>query len=97
MTRTNDITSSTEYRTHQKDFHARIHSTGRPLFITNRGKTEAVVLSPEAYDDIQDLMELRESLASITRSEQQLADGKGMEALESLKRIAAAHSLKLNR
>ncbi len=97
MTRTNDITSATEYRNNQRAFHSRIHDTDRPVFITNHGKTEAVLMSPRAYDEIQDLLELRDSLASITRSEQEFADGKGIDAHEGIRQVAEKLGLKLDR
>jgi len=97
MTRTDDITTTSEYRSHQPELHAKLRETGRPLFITNRGKPEAVLLSPEAYDALRDQIELAESLSQIRRSEQQLADGKGVDALEAIKQIAADRGITLDR
>lgn len=97
MTRTNDITSATEYRNNQRAYHSHLHDTNRPVFITNHGKTEAVLVSPRVYDELQDIMELRDSLASIARSEQQLSDGEGIEAHEGLRQVAEKLGLKLDR
>lgn len=97
MVRTTDITSFTELRKNLRGQLDRVRGTGRPLFVTNNGQTEAVVLSPEAFDELQDLMELRDSLESIRRSEEQFAAGRGMEAAEALRGIAAKHGLKLDR
>jgi len=97
MVRTNDITSATEYRNNQRAFHSHIHDTDRPVFITNHGKTEAVLMSPRVYDEIQDLLELRDSLASIKQSEREFAEGKGIEAREGIRQIAEKLGLKLNR
>jgi len=97
MVRTNDITSATEYRNNQRAFHSRIHDTDRPVFITNHGKTEAVLMSPKAYDEIQDLLELRDSLAAIRQSEREFAEGKGIDALEGIKQVAERLGIKLDR
>jgi len=97
MTRTTDITNFTEYRNNHKVFHTRVHQTGRPLFITNNGKPDVVLLSAETYDEIQDLIEMRESLIAIDKSEQEFAQGKGAQARPAIREIAARHGLGLDR
>lgn len=97
MIRTDDITTTSEYRAHQPELHAKLRETGRPIFITNRGKPEAVLLSPEAYDDLIDQAQLPEILSSIRRSEQELADGKGVDALAAIKQIAVQLGVQLDR
>ncbi len=97
MTRTTDITNFTEYRSNHRVFHTQVHQTGRPLFITNNGKPDVVLLSAETFDGIQDLIELRESLISIEKSEQEFAAGKGVEARRAIKDIASKHGLDLDR
>lgn len=97
MTRSTDITSLTEYRSNHKAFHTQVHATGRPLFITNNGKPDVVLLSAETFDEMLDLLDLRDSLAAIDRSEQEFAEGKGIDALEAIRGIASKHALKLDR
>lgn len=97
MTRTNDITTASDYRSHQSETHAKLRETGRPIFITNRGKPEAVLLSPEAYDELIDQAQLPEILASIRQSERDLAEGKGVDAFDALKQIAARAGVTLER
>lgn len=97
MVRTTDITSFTELRNNLRGQLDRVRGTGRPLFVTNNGQTEAVVLSPEAFDELQDLMELRDSLESIQRSERQFGQGQGVEAGAAVRAIAAKHGLELDR
>lgn len=96
MVRTTDITTFTDLRNNLRGQLDRLKDSGRPLFVTNNGHTEAVVLSPSVFDEIQDLLELRDSLASIGRSEQQFADGQSVEAGEALRGIAAKHGLNLD-
>ncbi|MEL7484928.1 MAG: type II toxin-antitoxin system Phd/YefM family antitoxin [Planctomycetota bacterium] len=97
MTRTNDITTASDYRSHQSETHAKLHETGRPIFITNRGKPEAVLLSPAAYDEMRDQIELLDSLKTIRQSERELAEGKGVDARQALREILADRGLTLDR
>ncbi|MEL6310874.1 MAG: type II toxin-antitoxin system prevent-host-death family antitoxin [Planctomycetota bacterium] len=97
MTRTDDITTNSDYRANQSETHAKLRKTGRPIFLTNRGKPEAVLLSPEAYDDLLEEVELLESLKTIRQSEQEFAEGKGVDAREALREILADRGLTLDR
>ncbi len=97
MARSTDITSFTEHRKHLRDHLRQVKETGRPLYITTNGKTEAVVLSPEAYDALADKAELAESLAMIDRSMENIAEGRTQAAKPALKRIADELGLSLDR
>ena len=97
MTYSDDITSTTDYRSRQAEVHERLRQTKRPMFITNRGKPEAVLLSPEAYDELVDQAQLPEILASIKQAEREIADGKGVGAIESLRSIADRLGVTLDR
>jgi prevent-host-death family protein len=97
MTRSMDITSFTEHRQHLREHLQQVRETGRPLFITTNGETNAVVLSPEAYDALADKAELAESLAMIDRSTEDIRAGRTQLAKPALKRIADELGLKLDR
>ena len=95
MTRTGDITSVTEHRTRLRDHLRQVNATGRPMFITTNGETEAVVLSPAAYDE---LMEDAERARSLKMLEQSLADikaGRTQRVKDALEDIAGEFSLTL--
>ena len=62
MARSTDITSLTEHRKNLRDHFRQVRETGRPLFITTNGETNAVVLSPEAYDALADNESAREAM-----------------------------------
>jgi PHD/YefM family antitoxin component YafN of YafNO toxin-antitoxin module len=65
------------------------------MFITTNGETEAVVLSPAAYDE---LMEAAERARSLKMLEQSLADikaGRTQRARDALHDIASEFSLTL--
>ena len=97
MARSTDITSLTEHRKNLRDHFRQVRETGRPLFITTNGETNAVVLSPEAYDALADKAELAESLAMIDRSMEDIRTGRTQPAKPALKKIADELRLKLDR
>ena len=97
MARSTDITSFTEYRNHLRDHLKRVKETGRPLFVTTNGETDAVVLSPEAYDALAEKAELAESLALIDRGMEDVAEARTQAAKPALKKIADELGLTLDR
>jgi len=97
MARSTDITSFTEHRKHLRDHLKRVRETGRPLFITTNGETDAVLLSPEVFDALADKAELAESLAMIERSMEDIAEGRTQAAKPALKKIADDLGLSLDR
>lgn len=97
MARSTDITSFTEHRKHLRDHLRQVRETGRPLYITTNGETDAVVLSPQAYDALADKAELAESLAMIDRSMEDLRKGRTQPVKPALKKIADELGLNLDR
>lgn len=70
-----------------------VRETGRPLYVTNHGAAEAVILSPEAYDALADQAELPEILAMLARSQEDLDAGRIADAHRILKDLADRHGL----
>lgn len=97
MARSTDITSLTEHRKNLRDHFRQVRETGRPLYVTTNGETNAVVLSPQAYDALADKAELAESLAMIDRSMEDIRAGRTQPAKPALERIADELGLKLDR
>lgn len=97
MLRTSDITSITEHRAHMKDHLRQVRETGRPLFITSNGQTEAVVLSPKAFDQLADEAELARSHRMLERSAADIAVGRVQPAKRAIGDIAKEFGLKLKR
>ncbi len=95
MIRTTDITSFTEYRKRLKEHHSMVKETGRPLYVTNKGETEAVVLSPDAFNELLDLAEMPQVLALMEKSLSDIEAGRVIDAKEALRQIAEKHNLKL--
>jgi prevent-host-death family protein len=97
MTRSSDITSVTDLRSNFRGQIDRARDTGRPIFITTNGHTEAVLLSPEAFDALMDKAELVDSLAAIERGLADAKAGRTRSLREALHEIAAELSLDLGR
>jgi PHD/YefM family antitoxin component YafN of YafNO toxin-antitoxin module len=97
MTRSTDITSFTEHRRRLREHFQRIKETDRPLFVTTNGETDAVVLSPRAYDELADRAALAESLALLERSMEDVRKGRTRPAKQALLDIAKELGLDLKR
>jgi prevent-host-death family protein len=97
MTRSTDITSFTDFRTHLRDHLDQSRASNRPLFITSNGETEAVVLSPAAFDELMDQAELAKSLELLDRSMQDIKAGRTRPAKAAIRAIAKELKLKLDR
>jgi prevent-host-death family protein len=97
VVRTEDITSFTEHRAHLKDHLRQVNTTGRPMFITTNGETEAVVLSPAAYDKLAEEAEHARSLVMVEQSLADIQAGRVQPAKEAIDEIAAEFGLTLER
>jgi PHD/YefM family antitoxin component YafN of YafNO toxin-antitoxin module len=97
MTRSTDITSFTNFRSHLREHLDERKASSRPLFITRNGETEAVVLSPAAFDELMDQAELAKSLALLDRSAEDIKAGRTQPFKEAMQEIADALGLKLKR
>jgi antitoxin YefM len=81
-----DIKPLSEFRAHAATILEEMHKTGRPLVITQNGRSAAVVLDVAAYDALMEKMEL---LEEIRIAEGQLKEGKGIENEEARARALA--------
>lgn len=95
MARTTDITSFTDHRKHLREHLDRVRESGRPMYITTNGQTDAVVLSPDAYDALADKAELVESLHLIERSMEEVREGRGQPFGDAIRAIAEELGLTL--
>lgn len=90
MTRSTDITSFTDLRNNLRGQFDRVRDTGRPLFVTTNGHTEAVLLSPETFDTLVSKAELADSLAAIERGVEDVAAGRTRPFAEGIREIEMA-------
>jgi PHD/YefM family antitoxin component YafN of YafNO toxin-antitoxin module len=95
--RSTDITSFTEFRSHLRDYLDQRKVTSRPLFVISNGETDAVVLSPSAFDKLMDQAELGKSLANLDRSMEDVKAGRGQPLKQAIREIAAELGLTLDR
>lgn len=96
MNRTSDITSFTECRRNLRARLDQVRSTGRPLYVTNRGEADAVILSPEAFDELAEKADLLESLQSLDRGIEDMEAGRGESLEAAVRGIADELGLDLN-
>lgn len=70
-----DIRPLSEFRAGVATFIRQIEETGRPVVLTQHGRSVAVLLSAHAYAELQDRLEL---LEDIIHSGEELDAGKGI-------------------
>lgn len=73
---TQDIKPLSEVRNGMATYIKQIHETKRPLIITQRGKSVAVLIDIHEFEAMQDKIEL---LSDVQSSLNQLAKGKGID------------------
>jgi antitoxin YefM len=70
-----DIHSLSEFRSNASGFISQVHTTKRPLVITQNGKSAAVLLDVDEYEKI---MEKAELIQDVEKSLNQISTGKGI-------------------
>ena len=83
-----DINPLSEFRANVASFLQQVHRTRRPLVITHRGKSAAVLMDVAEYEALMERMELLEDLQA---AERQIEEGHGIAHDDALK--AALKSL----
>lgn len=94
---TDDIRPITDHRDHLREDYARVQETGRPLFITAKGRPAGVLLSPAAYDDLMRRAQLAEDVVALREALAESKAGKGRDAKTALREIAATLGVTLDR
>lgn len=79
-----DIKPVSEFRAKAADLIKRVQSTRRPLVLTQRGRSAAVVV---AVDEYEQLLEDVETLRDIRAAEEQIDDGRGVSNREAKARL----------
>ncbi|HZR02483.1 MAG TPA: type II toxin-antitoxin system Phd/YefM family antitoxin [Burkholderiales bacterium] len=75
-----DIRPVSEFRANAADLIEQLRGSGRPLILTQRGHSAAVVLDVAAYEQLLEEIEL---LRDVRNSEKQLATGKAVSNREA--------------
>ena len=79
-----DIKPLSEFRANVAAFIEKVRKTKRPLVVTQKGKSTAVLLDVGEYEALIDELEL---LQDIRNGEKQINDGKGVNHKEARKEI----------
>src|SRR5436190_1130010 len=82
-----DVKPLSEFRANVSRFIERVRKTKRPIVLTQRGHSAAVVLDVSAYEQ---LLEEVETLRDIHLAEKQLAQGKGAPQARARVRVTTA-------
>lgn len=95
--RSDDVTTFTETREHLRDKFDRAKETGRPIIVTNHGRVDAYILSPERYDQLVRSEELLESIEGLDRSMEDIQSGRTRPMRQAIKEIAREIGVELDR
>ena len=71
-----DIKPLSEFRSNARAYIDKVRKTKRPLVVTQRGKSAAVILDVDEYESLLEKIEL---LLDIQIAEGQIKEGKGLE------------------
>ena len=85
----NDIHPLSEFRSNASGFIAQVHTTKRPLVITQNGKSAAVLLDVNEYDKLVEKIEL---IQDIEMALNQIGEGKGISHSEAHQRLKSRYS-----
>ena len=82
-----DVRPLSEFRANAADFVERIRKTRRPLVLTQRGHSAAVLLDVSEYEQLLDEVE---TLRDIQLAEKQISRGRGLSHSKAKARALAA-------
>jgi len=71
-----DVCPISEFRENAATLVAKVRADNRPLIITQYGKSSAVLVSAESYQELLDKIQI---LSEIAESEEEIISGKGIE------------------
>ena len=83
-----DVCPISEFRENASSLVAEVRADNRPLIITQYGKSSAVLVSAESYQEMLDRIDI---LSDIAASEEEIANGGGVEHEELFKELMKKH------
>ena len=83
-----DVCPISEFRENASTLVAKVRADHRPLIITQYGKSSAVLVSAESYQEMLDRIEI---LTDIAASEEEIANGGGVEHEDFFKELLAKY------
>jgi prevent-host-death family protein len=84
---TEDIHPLSDFRSNAAAFVERVRNTRRPVILTQRGRSAAVLMDVAEYEALVEELEL---LRDVRTGENQLAAGKGVSSTTAKRRVRAA-------
>lgn len=85
-----DVHPVTEFRANTSAMIEQMHSSRRPLILTQHGRSAAVLLDPEVYEDLVAEIEL---LRDLSNSEAQIAAGQVIPHEEVTRKMREKYAL----
>ena len=79
-----DVCPISEFRENAASLVAKVRTDNRPLIITQYGKSSAVLVSAESYQELLDKIQI---LSEIAESEEEILAGGGIEQDEFFKQL----------
>jgi len=79
-----DIKPLSEFRSNARSYIDKVRKTKRPLVVTQRGKSAAVILDVDEYESMLEKIEL---LQDIQIAERQIKEGKGIKHEDAKTRV----------
>lgn len=89
-----DIRPISDFKRNTPAMLKQLKQTGEPMVLTSKGKPEAVVMSPAAYQELWAAQERLEVLAAIRQGLAEADAGMGVPLEESMRAFARKHGLK---
>lgn len=71
-----DLKPLTELKTHSADIVKQVSDTGRPVVLTRHGRGVAVLLSLDAYEEMEERIERAGLRVAIAQGEQAISEGR---------------------
>lgn len=93
--RATDITSFKTLRQHLRKLIDQARESGRPLFVTTHGRPDAVLLSPDAYDELAERAAYLEELLGLEAARREVVEGRTRPAREAVLEVAEKLGLRL--
>ncbi|MEO8635638.1 MAG: type II toxin-antitoxin system Phd/YefM family antitoxin [Gemmatimonadales bacterium] len=83
---TDDVRPLSEFRANVAAFVQRVRKTGRAMVLTQHGRSAAVLVDVEAYEDLLERVEL---LEDVHKAERQVAQGRGVTPAQAKRQVLA--------
>lgn len=96
MIRTDNIRSLTDFRENAKAHLERLHREGGVEVLTVKGEARGVLMSPKAFDEMNEKVRQAETTAAILKGMREIAAGEGVDGRAAMRAIAEKHGLTID-